>query len=402
MPTKSETHQDEPENARPVAIDLFCGAGGLSYGLEEAGFRVALGLDFDRHALDTFSYNHGGAAAMLADVREVSGEELLRAAGVTEIDLLAGGPSCQGFSTHGKRLVDDPRNFLYREFLRLVDELRPATVVMENVKGLIISGKGVFKRQVVESFEELGYQVDGRLLLAADYGVPQRRERVIFMASRLGSSIKFPDPTHGPADALTVQAGHLRPHLTVQEAIGDLPEIGINSRVEPLPYPSSQGADLTPFQARMRSGSTEVWNHKSRPVSALAQSVISQVGPGEGLRSIPVEQLPERFHKMRRISTGELRRDCTTLYYRLSPDRPSYTITCNFTNVSAGAFTHPREDRAITAREAARLQSFPDRFRFVGSAIPRQIGNAVPPILGRVMGEAVFEHLRQHGRVRAA
>ena len=252
--------------------------------------------------------------------------------------------------------------------------------------------------QVIESFESLGYSVDGQLLHAADYGVTQRRERVIFMASRLGSTIN-PDPTHGPRESVAVQAGHLLPYVTVEEAIGDCPKIAVDSRVEPLPETSRK---LTPYQAEIRSGSTQVWNHVSRPVSELAMSIISQVGPGEGLRSIPSENLPERFHKMRRISNGELRHDCTTLYHRLSPAAPSYTITCNFKNVSSGAFTHPFENRAITAREAARLQSFPDTFRFYGSSIPRQIGNAVPPALGRVMGEAVLEHLRAHGRATAA
>lgn len=384
-----------PAATRPVAIDLFCGAGGLSYGLEAAGFDVVLGLDFDKHALATFAENHSGKA-LLADVRDISGAQLLEEAGVSEVDLLAGGPSCQGFSTHGKRLVDDPRNFLYKEFLRLVEEIQPATVLMENVKGLMIAGKGAFKRQVIESFEALGYQVEGQLVLAADYGVPQRRERVFFVASRLGTSVKFPEGTHGLPTSPAVQEGVLRPHRTVQEAIGDLPLIGPNSRVEPLPYDE---AEVGEYQAQMRTGSQGLWNHLSRPLSPLAQSVVSQVGPGQGLRSIPPEKLPDRFHKMRRVASGELRKDCTTLYYRLSPYQPSYTITCYFTNVSAGAFTHPVEDRAITAREAARLQSFPDRFRFVGAAIPRQIGNAVPPILAEVMGRAILAHLIDHGRV---
>lgn len=384
---------------RPVAIDLFCGAGGLSHGLLEAGFDVALGLDFDHHALRTFEANHPGATVLCADVRDIRGTDLLDAAGVSQIDLLAGGPSCQGFSTHGKRLVDDPRNFLYKEFLRLVEELQPTTVLMENVKGLVISGKGTFKRQVVESFESLGYNVDGRLLHAVDYGVPQRRERVIFMASRLGSTIKFPDPTHGPTDSIAVSGKQLLPHVTVEEAISDLPKIEPDSQLEPL---RQSRRKLSPYQETMRAGSTQVWNHVSRPVSELAMSIISQVGPGEGLRSIPVEKLPARFHKMRRISTGELRRDCTTLYHRLSPHAPAYTITCNFKNVSSGAFTHPYENRALTAREAARLQSFPDTFRFYGAGIPRQIGNAVPPLLGRIMGESVLEHLRAHGQVDAA
>ena len=378
---------------RPVAIDLFCGAGGLSLGLENAGFEVALGLDFDKHVIDTYRANHEGRL-LHADVRSIDGQDLLAEAGVSDVDLLAGGPSCQGFSTHGKRLADDERNFLYAEFMRIVADLRPATVLMENVKGLLIARKGAFRDEVIASFQALGYQVVGQLILAADYGVPQLRERVFFLASRIGQDLTLPSPTHAKPGTLPVEAGQLSPYVTLSEAIGDLPEIGDSSQIDPLPYQSPPKSD---YQQVMRRNSHELYNHISRPVSQLARSVIEQLGPGEGLRSIPPERLPERFHRMRRISTGELRRDCTTLYHRLSPDKPSYTITCNFTNVSAGAFAHPYELRAITAREAARLQSFPDAFRFLGYSIPHQIGNAVPPLLGEIIGQSIIKHLARHG-----
>ena len=378
---------------RPTAIDLFCGAGGLSLGLQQAGFDVVLGLDSDSHVVETYRANFSHAL-LDADVRDVSGADLLTEAGVPEVDLLAGGPSCQGFSTHGKRLADDDRNFLYIEFMRLVADIRPATVLMENVKGLLIARKGAYREEVMAGFRELGYEVVGQVLLAADYGVPQLRERVFFVATRLGGRLVLPSPTHGSPDTLAVQAGQLYPYVTLDEAIGDLRGIGEFSRVDPLPYfrvPTYQ------YQRAMRVGSKELYNHVSRPLSPLAKSVVEQLGPGQGLRAIPPERLPARFHRMRRISTGELRRDCTTLYHRLSPERPSYTITCNFTNVSAGAFAHPYELRAITAREAARLQSFPDSFRFVGRSIPRQIGNAVPPLLGKIVGRSVLEHLACNG-----
>lgn len=378
---------------RPTAVDLFCGAGGLSLGLRNAGFNVVLGLDSDSHVVDTYRANHDHAL-LHADVRDVSGADLLAEAGTSEVDLLAGGPSCQGFSTHGKRLADDERNFLYIEFMRLVADIRPITVLMENVKGLLIARKGAYREEVVASFRELGYKVVGQVFLAADYGVPQLRERVFFLATRLGGDLALPTPTHGSPDTSAVQAGLLRPYVTLDEAIGDLPEIGEFSRIDPLPY---FGAPTCQYQRVMREGSKQVYNHVSRPLSPLAKSVIEQLGPGQGLRSIPPERMPERFHRMRRISTGELRRDCTTLYHRLAPERPSYTITCNFTNVSAGAFAHPHELRAITAREAARLQSFPDNFRFIGRSIPRQIGNAVPPILGETVGRSLLEHLARHG-----
>lgn len=376
---------------RPTAIDLFAGAGGLSLGLQQAGFDVLMGLDFDHHVLETYRTNHG--KMLHADVRDVNGRDLLAEAGVSDIDLLAGGPSCQGFSTHGKRLADDERNFLYKEFMRIVADLQPTTVLMENVKGLLIARGGAYRDEVIASFESLGYRVTTGLLLAADYGVPQLRERVVFLATKLGDDITLPQPTHIGKSALPIRASDRLPYVSVGDAIGDLPAIGDNSRVNPLPYSAPAASD---FQRAMRHGSQQIWNHVSRPLSPLARSVIDQLAPGQGLRSLPVEKLPERFHRMRRISTGELRRDCTTLYHRLSPDRPAYTITCYFTNVSAGAFAHPYECRAITAREAARLQSFPDTYHFMGAGIPRQIGNAVPPLLGAAVGREILSHLSRH------
>lgn len=383
---------------KPVAIDLFAGAGGLSLGLKHAGFDVKLGLDNDKHVVGTYEANHS-SKALLADVRDVSGRDLLAEAGVSHVDLLAGGPSCQGFSTHGKRLSDDPRNFLYEEFIRLVADIRPTTVLIENVKGLLITGGGVYRREVTARLEAMGYHVNAGLLLAADYGVPQLRERVVFVASLIGPDLRLPTPKFSSPAKMQSESAALLPHRTVLDALGDLPLIGDAQREPELAYETAPSND---YQRLMRDGSETLWNHVSRPLSPLAHSVVRRLKPGEGLRSIPADELPARFQKMRRISTGALRRDCTTLYHRLAWDRPSYTITCYFTNVSAGAFTHPVEDRAITAREAARLQSFPDSFRFVGASIPRQIGNAVPPVLGVEVGKMVFDHLKQHGAVAAA
>jgi DNA (cytosine-5)-methyltransferase 1 len=386
--------QSELSNSRsPVAIDLFSGVGGLSLGLEWAGFDVRLGLDFDHHALKTFTANHRGKG-LLADVSEVSGKDLLAEAGVSEVDLLAGGPSCQGFSTHGKRFADDKRNFLYKEFLRLVAEIRPATVLLENVRGMLLSKRGAFRREIEESFRDLGYAIEGKLVLAADYGVPQLRHRVIFLATRLSDlPIAAPAPSFADAGRLEVDPTIGRPHRTVADAISDLPLWGVDRHDMPVRY---AGPAASEYQAETRSAGEVVFNHVTKTPSDLALSIISRVGQGEGLRSIPPEDLPDRFKRMRTISTGALRRDCTTLYYRLAEDRPSYTITCYFTNVSAGAFTHPFADRSISPREAARLQSFPDWFRFLGAYVPRQIGNAVPPLMAAAFGGAIREHLAEH------
>jgi len=373
-----------------VAVDLFSGAGGLSLGLGWAGFDVRLGVDNDPHALRTFAANHSGKP-LEADINDLSGADILAEAGASEIHLLAGGPSCQGFSTHGKRFADDPRNFLYKEFLRVVKELGPPTVLIENVKGMLIAKNGAFRDEIYAEFRKLGYAITGEIALAADYGVPQLRQRVIFLATRLSDEpIVHPTPTHSAN-------GHSErfPHRTVAQAIGDLPLVGVGDHDSSLSYASPVEDD---YQAELRSSAEVVFNHVTRTPSDLALAIIERIEQGEGLRSLPISMLPNRFRKMRTISTGAHRRDCTTLYYRLAEDRPAYTITCYFTNVSAGAFTHPVANRSISPREAARIQSFPDWFRFVGSYIPRQIGNAVPPMMARAFGDVLIDHLEEHAR----
>jgi DNA (cytosine-5)-methyltransferase 1 len=376
---------------KPSAVDLFCGAGGLSLGLKNAGFDVRLGVDFDRHALATYAFNLGDRV-ISADIRALSGRDILQAAGVKELGLLAGGPSCQGFSTHGKRKADDERNFLYKEFLRIVGEIKPSMVLMENVKGLLITREGAFLRDVLRSFERLGYQVTYGTLLAANYGVPQMRERVFFLASRSGAPLTLPHPRYVSRDSLLSCAkGTLLPYVTVGEAISDLPAPSRVSPDIPVPY---VGAPTTDYARLMRKGGPDfVYNHLAKKLSPFAAKIVAHIPMGQGVRALPWRLLPQRFKKMRRISNGKLRKDCTTLYFRLSPEKPAYTITCYFTNVSAGAFTHPSEDRAITAREAARLQSFPDWFRFLGAKVPHQIGNAVPPRLAEAVAESLMEHL---------
>jgi DNA (cytosine-5)-methyltransferase 1 len=375
-----------------VVIDLFCGAGGLSEGLRQAGFSPRVGVDFDKHAVATYRHNHPGVPVIEGDVARVTGEDLFRLAGTRNIDLIAGGPSCQGFSTHGKRIQDDPRNFLFKHFVRLVDEVRPRMFLMENVKGMLTYAKGEFRRQIEAAFREIGYRTDFTQVLAADYGVPQLRHRILFIGTREDDiELSFPAPTHGD------KVKGLRPYVTLAEAIGDLPLIKENYTTERRKYASApKGA----YQVYCRSGArTEVTLHVGRPLSKQASSLAAHIGQGQGLRAVPVKFLPKRFTKMRTISNGQLRRDCTTLYHRLDPSRPSYTITCNYKNVASGPFLHPFEDRAISHREAARLMSFPDRYQFLGASFPRQIGNAVPPLLAKAIGAHLLK-LLSAGRSR--
>ena len=358
-----------------------------------AGFETKVGVDFEKHAMATFRENHPGAVGLLKDIAEVTGAELLEAAGCDEIDLIAGGPSCQGFSTHGKRLEDDPRNFLFQHFVRLVDEVQPKFVLMENVRGMVSYGKGEFLRKIKKAFWDIGYHADVDIVCAADYGVPQLRYRVIFMATRLDLPIKFPLPTHGKEPGLL-------PYVTSGDALGDLPLIGKDYKLESRPYQSPPSTD---YQRYLRDGAGQyVDKHVSMPLSEQAGKLAAYIGQGQGLRAVPVEHLPDRFKKMRRISTGELRRDCTTLYHRLDPAKPSYTITCSYRNVASGPFLHPFEDRSFSHREAARLMSFPDKYKLCGLKLTRQLGNAVPPLLAKAFGDQIRKSLDEQVDMKIA
>jgi DNA (cytosine-5)-methyltransferase 1 len=382
----------------PVAVDLFCGAGGLSHGLADAGFHVALGVDFDPNALATFAANHTDAVTLCKDVTQLTADEVFRAAATDDIALVAGGPSCQGFSTHGKRIQDDPRNYLFKEFVRLVRETRPRCFLMENVKGLLAYDRGHYRTLIANAFEEAGYRVIYKVVCAADYGVPQLRHRIVFLGTRLDIPLSFPEPTHGPIETLLLG---LKPYVTVGEAIGDLPLMRGQFDAEAWSYARKPGSEFQRY-AREKVGSNLVTLHQANGVTKQAMRIVRHVAEGKGLRSVPLSKLPERFHKMRRISNGQLRRDCTTLYHRLARSSPAYTITCFFRNVSSGPFIHPLEDRSLSYREAARLMSFRDSFEFKNNSLARQIGNAVPPLLAKALGSHLLTLMgvKAHGRAR--
>lgn len=371
----------------PVVIDLFCGAGGLSEGLRQAGLNPRVAIDFDPNAIATYRANHPDTKTILGDVSKVTGNELRQLAETDEIDLIAGGPSCQGFSTHGKRIQDDPRNFLFKHFVRLVDEVRPKMFLMENVRGMLTYSKGYFKNQIEEAFREIGYRTEFTSICAADFGVPQLRHRVLFIGTRLDDvELSFPKPTHGDGIGL-------RPYVTFTEAVGDLPLMGDDYKAEIRSYATPPQNEFQKYARRGAGKSLTL--HVSNKLSDQAQRIANFVRQGQGLRAVPPEHLPDRFKKMRKIGNGALRRDCTTLYYRLDPNRPSYTITCYYRNVASGPFLHPWEDRSLSHREAARLMSFPDSYVFTGSNITRQIGNAVPVLMAKAIGLEIIRSLRK-------
>jgi len=277
--------------------------------------------------------------------------------------------------------------------MSFVEELRPKWVLMENVTGLLRYGNGVFRENIVEDFQRMGYVVSFAQLQAADYGVAQTRKRVFFVANRLGIPFYFPRPTHYDpsrrADDLFKNelSGGLaqEPYRTVEDALGDLPWIGrgVSESQAPAHYAS---VPATFLQRYSRCANAPLSMHYGAVVPEENYQRIRNIPRGGDWLDIPQSLLPPRLKRV-------LSKDATTLYYRLRWNRPAYTITTVYRNVSSGAFTHPDEDRALTHREAARIQSFPDHFKFVDSNIGRQIGNAVPPLLAKAIAEAIARHM---------
>lgn len=385
---------------KPRILDLFCGAGGLASGFRQAGYEVVGGVDFSAPAVETFDRNFGAGRGLMKDLRKPETADVRDLVG-TGVDVVVGGPSCQGFSTSGGlskrsgRDQSDPRNRLFLNYLKLVDELQPSWLVFENVPGLLLYNQGRVALDIVQAFREIGYSLVPMILLAADFGVPQLRRRLVFVGNRTGADISFPAATHGDADlwrnfalpfAHLSRIGHksdtlAAAHVTFEEACGDLPPVVEGRSVDGAPYASPA---MSTFQKLMRSGSQTVRQHTAADLSELDRLAATTLKPGQNWRDIPADLLPDRFRRIRPY-------DATTLLRRLRHDRPAYTITTKFNEGTTGAFIHPDQPRTLTLREAARLQSFPDTFTFAGSngQIRQQIGNAVPPMLAQALAEAI-------------
>lgn len=385
----------------PRVLDLFCGAGGLSDGFRSAGYEIAGGIDAWDPAVETFATNFPHAAGVKADLRTLTAKEVFEKIG-KDIDVVVGGPSCQGFSTSGGlsratgRDANDPRNKLFLNYVDLVEALDPSWIVFENVPGLLLYDQGKVALEIVTAFREIGYSLVPMILLAADFGVPQLRRRLFFVGNKTGSDIAFPAATHGSeslwADyslpfAHLSRIGHgsssdTLEHVTFNDACSDLPPLAEGETIDGVPY---RRKAKTPYQHLMREGSTRVRQHTASDLAALDRLAAQTLKPGENWRNMPDDSLPERFKRIRRY-------DATTILKRLKPDAPSYTITTKFNEATTGAFIHPKDARTLSLREAARLQSFQDSFIFSGSAsqIRQQIGNAVPPLLAQAVAEAMY------------
>lgn len=343
-------------------LDLFCGAGGFSYGMHKNGnFSTAVAVDFNPHAAHTFEMNMPDACVIVGDItNDTIKERIITESQFRNVNMIIGGPPCQGFSMKGKKMgLDDPRNFLFREYLNLVETLQPEVFVIENVKSLLSTAKGWFRDEILSYIKKLGYNVSYGVLNAKRFGVPQGRERAIFLCSK-NNHIPL------PVGSDTI--------VTVREAIGDLSYLDSSEGEFEMDYITEPTSD---FQISMRKGAKKLYNHQASKHSQLAIDKLKMIPPECGKEYLPTELLGrQKFH---------------TTWGRLTWDMVSPTIDTRFDTPSNGTNSHPYLHRAITPREAARIQSFDDKFIFWGSKfyIRTQIGNAVPPLLGKAIADAI-------------
>lgn len=359
-----------------TVIDLFCGAGGLSEGFRQAGFHVLIGQDYDEAAGATFAATHPEAKFIGGPIQDITPQQLLKAAGLGrgEVDVIVGGPPCQGYSVYNHQRGEmDPRAGLFREYLRIVEGIQPRWLVMENVTGITSIAGGKIVEEIFKGIEGLGYRVEMKILRAEEYGVPQERRRVFFIATRTDAPILFPNRTHGP---------DLRPFITVWDAISDLPKLENGDKSGPRPYSKPP---KTGYQAMLRGNCTIVENHSAPRLSRLNEERMAHIPAGGSWRDIPRTLLPAGMLKAKRS-------DHTKRYGRPRKADLACTILTKC-DLHWGAYIHPVQNRSFTVREAARLQSFPDFFVFKGSSTEQyvQVGNAVPPILGLAVAKALLK-----------
>ena len=370
---------------RMRVLDLFCGSGGLSFGLELSGFFTSVaGIDLLPDRIATFRTNHPHAVGVVGDIREIPTTTLSDIA--DDPDVIVGGPPCQGFSSIRpfRNLTEgDKRNSLIEQFLMSVSVLRPRWFVFENVVGLLTHSRGGIIRTLLDEFISRGYNVSWKILNSALFGVPQNRERLLIVGNRINVKFEWPLPSHrteyrsmAGSREQVVRIDPLIPDLAPQavtliEAIGDLPQL------EPGQLSDSySGPPQNQYQSWARGEEAILTLHKATNHSQRMQEIIRHAGTN-------ISAIPRHL-----ISSG-----FSSSYSRLDADKPSTTLTVNFVHPASNRCIHPFQNRALTPREGARIQAFPDSFEFCGTRaqIGKQIGNAVPPLLAMKLGEAIAQ-----------
>ncbi len=350
----------------PTVIDLFAGVGGLSLGFEMEGFDILLANEFDQSIATAYKENHKSTNVVVGDITSL---DLSKVFGeyVNKIDVVIGGPPCQGFSQKGKRkTINDERNFLFKHYVEVVKFVKPKYFVMENVPNLLTAEKGFFLNEIKGLFKGYGYSIRYGILNAADYGVPQNRRRAIIIGKYLATPPELPLPC--------------KQKVTIWDAISDLAYLESGEGEFEQEYRNSPKSD---YEKKMRKGSKILYNHMATKHSALALERLSLIPPNAGKEILPKE------HITKSVYSGT--------WSRMKQNDVAVTITTRFDTPSSGKFTHPFLNRAITVREAARLQSFPDTFKFIGSKMSqmKQVGNAVPPLLARKIARVIMNDIKR-------
>lgn len=349
---------------QPCVIDLFAGVGGLSLGFEKQGFKVLIANEYDKSIAKSYAENHKETKVIIGDITSL---DLNKTFGhyIGKVDVVIGGPPCQGFSQKGQRkTILDNRNFLFKYYIAIVELVNPKYFVMENVPNLFTAENGYFLNEIIEMFTRLGYTLEHKILNAADYGVPQNRRRAIIIGKKGKSVPKIPKPTCTTT--------------TIWDAISDLAyyESGEGNEIQKYKNPPS-----SIYETILREDSKILYNHVATKHSSTTLKRLSMIPPNAGKEVLPKDQITKSIY--------------SGTWTRMRKDEISTTITTRFDTPSSGKFTHPFLNRAITVREAARIQSFPDTYRFIGSKSSqmKQVGNAVPPLLAAAIAKVIMKDI---------
>ena len=352
---------------KPKVIDLFAGVGGLSLGFENKGFDIILANEYDANIAEAYRLNHKNTKMIVGDITRLDLENIFSQY-ENEIDVVIGGPPCQGFSQKGKRKsINDKRNFLFQYYIKVVELVKPKYFVMENVPNLLTTENGFFGNEIKELFKELGYNLIAGVLNAADYCVPQNRKRAVIIG-KLNSTVPLELP---------------KPHkkkTTIWEAISDLAYLNSGEGETISKYKNPPQSE---YQKRLRRNSDLLNNHIATKHSKLALERLNLIPPEKGKETLPKEHLTKSIY--------------SGTWSRMKKDGQSVTITTRFDTPSSGEFTHPFLNRAITVREAARIQSFPDTFIFTGNKMSqmKQVGNAVPPLMAEAIADVILKDINK-------
>ena len=351
---------------KPSVIDLFAGVGGLSLGFEKQGFEVLIANEYDNSIEAEYIENDKYTKMIVVYIPSLGLKEVFGSY-TGKIDVVIGGPPCQGFSQKGQRkTIHDERNFLFKYYVAVVELVKPKYFVMENVPNLLTAEGGYFFKEIEELFNKMGYSLEHGVLNASDYGVPQNRRRAIIIGKLNGVAPKLPELQNEK--------------VTIWDAISDLAYLQSGEGTDKQEYRNAPESD---YQKLLRGDSTTLYNHIATKHSPLALERLAMIPPNAGKEVLPKEHLTKSIY--------------SGTWTRMRKDEISVTITTRFDTPSSGKFTHPFLDRAITVREAARIQSFPDDFRFVGNkgSQMKQVGNAVPPLLAAAIAKVIMNDIKE-------